>query len=296
MLKQSLSTSTLLAAAATAALIFAEDPSLPQDSEYGEAGLEAVGITNTCAGASLVEAPFELSEGSRRLALARLSDCERSLEDFLAEQKAICAQESVPAEDWHLLAEAYLERARARTSHKGLRVGEPVLETLPAVMRSEIAAGLAAVESAKKLAAEDADLLRIEAELLSAQITGFGSAIKYSGRISELTRKASILDRSHPRLQVTLGARKLFAPEFLGHDPQAARAHLLAAASALELDERPYLLAAMASHLLGDKQGTSELLAKSAERNPANRFVAAVISRLEAGEADPFGGDLVTAN
>lgn len=236
--------------------------------------------------------PFRLSEGSRRLALTRLKNCERSLEEFVRKQARACSQNPQSADEWRLLAEAYLERSRARTSHKGLRVGEPVLDALPPAMAAEIESGLNAVKRAQALHGEDADLLRIEAELLSAQITGFTSAIKVSGKISELTRKALILDRGHPRLQVTLGARKLFAPEFLGHDPRAARAHLLAAAAALKLDERPLLLAAMASYLLGEIHEAAALLERAAERNPANRFIAAVVRRLEAGEDDPFERDL----
>ena len=240
----------------------------------------------------VVSSNRELSEGSTRLAKARLEDSSRALGSFIEDQAALCDRDPAQAESWLLLAEALLERARTHTQNKGLAVGEPIFTEIPEAMAADLAAGLSAIDHARELRAEDAELLRIEAELLSAQITGIGSAILLDGRISELIRKAMILDPTNPRLQIALGCRKLFAPRFLGHDAAAAKAHLLSAAASLVIDERPLLLAAMACHLLGEGDQARQMLEKAAQRNPHNRYVAAVVKRMDAGEEEPFARDL----
>lgn len=234
----------------------------------------------------------ELSEGSARLARARLQDTDLGLSSFIRNQRMLSARNPQRAASWKLLAEALLERARTHAQDKGLTVGKPVFAEIPKAMAADLAEGLCAIERARTLAVEDAELLRIEAELLTAQITGIGSAILLDGRISELIRKAMVLDPGNPRLQVAMGCRKLFAPPFLGHDPAAAKSYLLAAAASLSIDERPLLLAAMACHLLDQDDRALELLASAAQRNPHNRFVAAVVKRMEAGEQEPFARDL----
>lgn len=243
-------------------------------------------------GGRITVSKSELSEGSTRLAKARLQGTDLGLSSFIRDQRMLSGRNPQRAGAWRLLAEALLERARTHAQNKGLAVGKPVFSDIPEAMAADLAEGLGAIERARALAAEDSELLRIEAELLTAQITGIGSAILLDGRISELIRKAMVLDPGNPRLQVAMGCRMLFAPPFLGHDPAAAKSYLLAAAASLSIDERPLLLAAMACHLLDQDDRALELLASAAQRNPHNRFVAAVVKRMEAGEQEPFARDL----
>ena len=110
--------------------------------------------------------------------------------------------------------------------------------------------------------------------------------------IQKAIEQARALKPDHPRVLVALGCEKLFAPRFLGHDPEGAKGMFLSASEALPEDERPLVFAAMAAHLLRQHEEAIQLLERAAARNPDNRYAAAVLTRLRAAEPDPFGRDV----
>jgi tetratricopeptide (TPR) repeat protein len=195
---------------------------------------------------------------------------------------------------WHLLAQACLERAQQRTHLRGMSVGEPVFATLPTELQRDLEQGLGASEKARELGDDSGDLFRIEAGLMSQQITGLATALQWNGKIGQALEQAAERARDNPYLHLALGARKLFAPRWLGHDPDGALEHFEFAAQAVD-DERPAVFAAMASYLQQKRQQAIAWLEQAVARNPNNKFARVVLQRLRRGEDDPFGRDVTEA-
>lgn len=242
---------------------------------------------------SAAAAEIEVAPRSEALARARLTGELHVLDEFVAQQRAACGERDDDPECWRVLAEAHLERCLLRDRHRGMTVGEPTHEELPAANREDIDAGLAAADRALALGDTTADVHRIKAGLLSLRVTGFASALATRPAISAALARAEEIERGHPRVLVARGCEKLFAPNrLLGHDPRAARELLLAAADALPLDERPFVLAAMCEWLLARPDAAVTLLERATARNPNNVYAHAVLERLKANERDPFGRDV----
>ncbi len=195
-------------------------------------------------------------------------------------------------ESWHMLANAALARLQTRSVRRGVAVGRPIHDTLPAAVAADIDLGLAAVERARALGDDSSALHRIEAGLLGQRITGLASALQWNGRIQAALAAATAATPDDPELHLSLGLRKLLAPKLFGHDPARALEHLEFAAAALPHDERPALFAAMACHLQQQRGQAIAWLERAALRNPQNPFVAAVLQRVQRGEEDPFGRDV----
>lgn len=196
------------------------------------------------------------------------------------------------AGSWRLLAEALLERAQMRSHRRGIVVGTPLHDRLPPELQADVDAGLDAVATARTLGGEDGDLFRVEAGLLSQRITGFGTALQWNARIQEALQEAVARAKDDPRLGVALGLRKLLAPKLLGHDPAGALVHFEFAAEHLPDDERPAVLAAMASWLQKRRQQAIAWLERAVARNPDSVFARVVLARMRRDEPDPFGRDV----
>lgn len=197
-------------------------------------------------------------------------------------------------------AEALLGRIQAHCVHRGMTPGQPLHTELPAAIATDLAAGLQAIARARELGADGGNLDRLEAGLLSHRIVGLTSALRWNGAIqAALTRASTKLatDASplQGKLQMSLGLRKLLAPAFLGQDLPAALAHFERSAELLPDDERPATFAAMALELQQQREAALVWLERAASRNPANPYVAAVLTRLRAGEPDAFGRDVPAA-
>ena len=195
---------------------------------------------------------------------------------------------------WRLLAEAHLERAQQRTHLRGLAVGEPLFSDLPQELAADLEKGLAAVQRARELGDDSGALFRIEASLMSQHITGFGAALQWNARVADALAKAAERAAEDPYLHTALGLRKLLAPRWFGHDPEAALEHFAFAAEASD-DERPAVFAGMASYLQKKRQQAIAWLERAVERNPDNVFARVVLRRLVRGEDDPFGRDVTAA-
>lgn len=209
--------------------------------------------------------------------------------------RAAAAAAATDAAAWHLLADAHLERALARSHRRGLRVGEPTWSELPAAIAEDVRLGLDAVAKAQQRGDDSADLLRIEAALLSQRITGITSALQWNGRIHAALQRAGELAKDDARVHVAIGLRRLLAPRGFGHDAEQALGHFEFAAKVLHDDERPSVFAAMACHLQKKRAQAIEWLERAVASNPANLFARVVLRRLRAGEDDPFGRDLSDA-
>jgi tetratricopeptide (TPR) repeat protein len=228
---------------------------------------------------------------------AQLRDARRSCElprvdAAVAAIAAKCEAEPQVAAHWHLLAKAHLERALLRGHDKAIKVGAPTFPEPPPELTADLEAGLAAVRRARELGDDDGDLYRIEAGLMAQHIVGLRTALEWNGRIQEALRASGERRADNPHLHVALGLRTLLAPKLLGHDPAHALEHLTFAAKALPDDERPAVFAAMASSLLKKRQDAIGWLERAVATNPHNRFARVVLSRLRAGEDDPFGRDV----
>ena len=195
---------------------------------------------------------------------------------------------------WHLLAEAYLERAQQRTHLRGIAVGEPVFAELPAEQTADLEAGLAAVAKARALGEDSGSLFRIEAGLMSQHITGLATALTWNGKIGKALAAAVERTADDAKVHVALGLRKLLAPRWFGHDPEAALKHFEFAAETDD-DERAAVFAGMASYLQQKRQQAIAWLERAVEKNPDNRFARVVLRRLRRGEEDPFGRDVSEA-
>ncbi len=226
------------------------------------------------------------------LHLARCQCRPEALDHFVAEQRQLVAQAPDDAARHELLAEALLERILLRNLRRGMSVGAPLYGELPLPIAEDIRDGLAMVARARALGARTAELLRIEASLLSQRITGLATALQLNARIQEKLTEAHRLDEHNPALHVALGMRKLLAPRLLGHDPSGALQHFEFAAGAMPADERPRVFAGMATYLLQKRERAIDWLRQAVQVNPRNAFASAVLARLEKGEPDPFGRDV----
>jgi tetratricopeptide (TPR) repeat protein len=230
---------------------------------------------------------------SEEIARARLTGSLEALDRFIERQAERCRTQGGDAATWRGLAEAHLERCLLRDQHKGMAVGKPTHATLPESNRTDIDLGLRAIEKALELGDLDPDAPRIQSSLLSLKATGWGEVLALRPKIQAALRKAEGIDPSHPRVVIARACEKLFAPNRLfGHDPGAAERMFLRAAERLELDERPYVLAAMAAWLQKKTEQAINLLERALDRNPNNRYAREVLRRLRVAEAEPFARDV----
>ena len=242
-----------------------------------------------------VPTPSAAADAGPRAAVvaARRTCTTEALDAVVADlTRAAAAAKADDAAAWHLLADAHLERALARSHRRGLRVGEPTWSELPAAIADDVRLGLEAVAKAQQRGDDSADLLRIEAALLSQRITGIASALQWNGRIHEALQRAGERGQDDARVHVAIGLRQLLAPKFFGHDAEKALGHFEFAAKVLHDDERPSVFAAMACYLQKKRAQAIEWLERAVATNPANVFARVVLRRLRAGEDDPFGRDL----
>jgi len=227
------------------------------------------------------------------LARARLASDLGPIDAFVAEQRRLTEREPGVAEHWRVLGEALLERCLLRDHGQGMAVGETVhSEALPEANARDIEAGLAAVDRAIELGDPSGDVHRIRAALVSVSAVGWLDVVQKRATVQASLAKARELEPGNPRLLMALACERLFTPRLFGGDPAAAREAFLAVAGALEHDERPYLYAAMASHLLGETAAALAHLERAQARNPHSDYVREVLRRIRAGEDDPFGRDL----
>ncbi len=229
---------------------------------------------------------------SEALAKARRSCDPAQLDAFVAAQQAILAQSPGDAPALRLCAEAMLERVALGNQRRGMTVGEPMYAVVPAAVAADVEAALTLLQRARAAGDHSAENWRIEAALLGNRITGIGSALQWNGRIESALAEAAKVDADDPQLHVTLGLRKLLAPELFGHDPAAALKHFSYAAKALGADERPRVFAAMAAYLLQKRQQAIAWLEQAVAVNPNNVFARAVLVRVRRDEPDPFGRDV----
>ncbi len=229
---------------------------------------------------------------SEALAIARKTCQLADLDVFVDEQRALTERNPASADDWRVLAEAYLERALARGSKKGMQVGQPVYSKLPERVRQDLDLGEAALRRAREAGDASSDSYRIEAALKTMRITGIAAAIRFDGAVRTALDTATQLDNTNPHALVGSACRKLFKPVWLGGDPAAARVELIAAAEALPHDERPLMFASMAAWLEEEHEAATQLMERASKRNPTNPYVAAVLKRLRAGEDEPFARDV----
>lgn len=216
------------------------------------------------------------------------------LDAFIAEQRRLVEAADTAEERGrrlHVLAEAHLERIYVRTARLGMRPGEPLFRRVPEPIERDIEAGLSALAEARALGVEEADGYRVEGSLLANRITGMGSAMDLKSAITDAYKRSLELDAENPRLHVALGCRKLFAPKLLGRDLDKALEHLTYACRRLPRDERPRIFAALAAYLDGDEAEALRWAREGLAVNNRNIFVIAVLERLLAGDADPFGRD-----
>ncbi len=218
-----------------------------------------------------------------------------AIEPVLAQLRAAVAANSSDRAAWHLLALAHLERALLRSHDRGMAVGEPVFDQQPRELLADLDAGHAAVLRARELGDDSSDLFRIEAGLLSQRIVDLKTALQWNGKVQDALRAAGERQTDNPHLHVALGLRKLLAPRWLGHDAAKALEHFEFAAKAITDDERPAVFAAMAAFLQKKRLQAIGWLEQAVARNPDNRFARVVLARLRAGEDDPFGRHVTTA-
>lgn len=262
-------------------------------------GLSVIGCgllwwTNTIPAVDL--APSSASDWrsprSAVLAVARRTTQENALDAFVREQAERCAKADASAEDWRILGEAHLECVLQMTSVKGMAVARPSFPKPPATLLAHLDAGERAIERARALGDQHSETARIEAGLKSNRIVGIASALRLGSEVDRLIGEAAERDQGNPHVAVARGCRLVFAPRFLGGDPQAALMLFEQAAEAMPDDERPLVFAAFAAHVVGDAGLARKHIHAAARRNPANRYAAEVSGRLERGEADPFGRDV----
>jgi tetratricopeptide (TPR) repeat protein len=223
---------------------------------------------------------------------ARRSCRVEALDQFLSEQRRLVQQSPTDAGAVHVLAEALLERVLLRNLRRGMAVGEALYAELPPATASDLDEGLRLIRRARQLGDESSENYRLEASMLGNQITGLGAALQLTAPIQAALAKASELDRNNPHLHVTIGLRQLLAPRFLGQDPGGALEHLEFAARSLPDDERPGVFAAMAAHLLRQREKALMWLDSAVQKNPENVFARVVLQRLRRGEDAPFARDV----
>jgi tetratricopeptide (TPR) repeat protein len=236
-----------------------------------------------------------LAAAAAALQAARRSGSGEALDTLVRTRRDAATAAPGEQRSWLQLAEALLERIASRTAHRGLVVGAPTWTQVPADAAQDIDAGLAALETARRLGDDSGLLHRLEASLLGYRVTGLGTALQLGNRIGKALAKAAERAQDDPHLHVILGLRKLLVPKLLGNDPQQALAHFEFAADALPDDERPMVFAGMATYLQQKRQQAIAWLEQAVQRNPANTFAQVVLRRLRAGEDDPFGRDVTPA-
>lgn len=232
---------------------------------------------------------------STELQQARHSCTQPALDAIVAKFRAAVQAAPTDPASWRLLAEALLERVLQRSHLRGIEVGTPLYETLPAEVAADLDAGTAAVAKARELGCDDGTLFRIEAALMSHRITGLATALQWNSKIQQALTKAGARAKDDPQLHIALGLRKLLVPKFLGQDPQKALEHFEFAARQMPDDERPAVFAAMASYLQQKREQAMRWLEQAVQRNPQNTFARVVLERVKRGEQDPFGRDVSAA-
>ncbi|MEC7583555.1 MAG: hypothetical protein VYE77_04500 [Planctomycetota bacterium] len=268
-----------------------------------------ISLGGLCAAAYLVwnpddiVVPTEAAQTPREEAPPRIQElhaarysCDMSLINaFIDEQRQLLAGNPEDTEAQRVCAEALLERVILRNLLEGMGVGKPIHEELPADSAADLEEGLRLVLAAREAGDTCSENYRIAAALMSNQITGFTSALKWNGKIVEAFQSAAAADPNNPALQMALAMRKLLAPRMLGHDARGSLAHFEHAAKGMPTDERPTLFAAMANMVLEEPDQAILKLEKAVEINPNNLFARAVLVRVRNGEPDPFGRDVTTA-
>lgn len=254
--------------------------------------VEVPATTATGAAAPAPTPTATTDAGTSALATARRSCDPQQLDRLIAAQAEQLHRTPTDAALLRLCAETRLERIVLGNQPRGMVVGKPLYDELPAAAARDIDEGLEMLMRARSLGDDSATNWRLEAALLGNRITGIGSALQWNGRIEQALSKAIEKDRDDPRLHLALGLRKLLAPRFLGHDPKDALTHFEFAAANLPDDERPRVFAAMAAWLQQKRQQAIHWLEQAVAVNPANTFARAVLARVRRGEDDPFGRDL----
>lgn len=234
----------------------------------------------------------EVEDRSRALALARKSCRLEDLDAFVAQQRERAEAAVDDPVEWFVLGEAYHERAVMRDHRSGLKPGRQLHDELPPALARDIELGHAALDRSLELGYETSESWRLKTALLCAEITGLKSVLRIQAEATAALDRAYELDPKAPRVHMTIGCRKLFAPRMLGQDVEKALEHLLLAVEGCPLDERPCIFAALASHLSGDDARALELLDEARTRTPANAYAKEVRRRLAAGEEDPFERDV----
>jgi tetratricopeptide (TPR) repeat protein len=279
----------LLLLAGTAWTILGEEAQVPVPPAPA---VPAVPPTTQPAGTGLALAALQ----EQALATARRSCSLAELDRFVATQRLAVDRAPTDAGMRRLLAKGLLERLLLRTQTRGMVVGEPVYAELPAPVRKDCDEALALLARARELGDDSAENWRLEASVLSHRLTGLGSALQWNGRIQEALANAGKRDGADPALHLSLGLRKLFAPNrLLGHDPEHALEHLEFAAGAMLDDERPGVFAAMAAWLLRRRAKAIEWLERATANNPNNVFARVVLARLRRDEPEPFARDVTAA-
>lgn len=233
------------------------------------------------------------TDASEQLRKARMHCSVAALDQLIGDLVTQVAS-NASKEQWHYLAEAYLERALQRTHLRGMAPGEPTFAELPEDLADDLEAGLNAVNKARELGDQSGELFRIEAGLMSQHITGLGTALQWNGKITKALSQAGERIANDPQLHVALGLRKLLAPTWLGNDPGKALEHFEFADQAGN-DERPAVFAGMASYLQKKRQQAITWLERAVSKNPENKFARVVLQRLRRGEDNPFGRDVTEA-
>ena len=152
---------------------------------------------------AVAEELTELAEDrSAELARARQS-CEREvLLAFLAEQERRTEEQPEDVESWRVLAETHLELGLLDDVESAMEIGEPIRDAVSDQLLAHIEGGLAAVERARALGDEHADLYRIEASLIAMHIHDLVSALSVQAAAKAALDRAVEIDGNHPRVQM----------------------------------------------------------------------------------------------
>lgn len=234
----------------------------------------------------------ERSGRTQQLHVARHSCEAPQIEAFLKEQRQLLTQSPPDPEDQRVCAEALLERVILRNLLRGMGVGRPIYDKVPADSAADLEEGLELVIAAREAGDTSSENYRVAAALMSNQIVDWKSALKWNGKIQEAFKSAAEVDPNNPALQMALGMRKLLAPRMFGHDARGSLEHFDYAAKGMPRDERPMLFAAMANIILDEPDQALTRLEQAVEINPNNLFARAVLRRVRREEADPFGRDV----
>ncbi|MEZ5964104.1 MAG: tetratricopeptide repeat protein [Planctomycetota bacterium] len=214
-----------------------------------------------------------------------------AMDAFLAEQRERATRTGDPIE-WQVLAETCLERVLLEAAPMGMAVGRPVFAKRPEIVDTLLADGLQAITEVRDLGRRHSEVGRIAAGLLANKIDGALAAMRYGRQVDAFLSEAEAFADGNPHIAVARGCRLLFAPRWLGGDPERALNLFESAAHALPEDERPLVFAAFAAHLQGDVARAQRSLRDAVACNPDNAYAREVLRRIQAGEADVFGRSL----